>query len=83
MKVWVITSLLEIEQLWNKASLFKSGVRVSLAAESEDCRVESLPQFLSRFARSGRTNPQAHARVRGELMRGRMELQESERQKVL
>ena len=66
-----------------QGGLFKSGVRKFLAAESEDCRVESLRQFLSRFARSGRTNPQAHARVSGELMRGRMELQESERQEGL
>ena len=49
--MWVITSLLEIEQLWNKASLFKSAVRIFLAAESEDCGVESLHQFLSRLSK--------------------------------
>ena len=52
-----------------------------LARFSEVCRVESLRQFLSRSARSGRTKPQAHARVSEERMRGRMELQESERRK--
>jgi hypothetical protein len=54
----------------------------SLATESEDCGVESLRQFLSRSVRSDRTKPQAHARASEERMRGRMELQESERRKV-
>ena len=63
-----------------QGGLFKSGVReFSLTAESEVCKVESLRQFLSCFERSNRTKPQAHARVSEEPMRGRMELQKSER----
>ena len=39
--MWVITSLLEIEQLWNKASLFKSGVRVKFPGLLNPKTVES------------------------------------------
>jgi hypothetical protein len=78
--VWVITSLLEIEQLWNKAAYSnqESGLLIWLLSpktvESKAC-----VSFLAASREAGRTKPQAHARVSGELMRGCMELRESGR----